>query len=166
MRRFIRTVGLRAGFITSAWVLWALEMKRQKAKDRLHKATTEALESKIDILEMDLKEKFQIWIMIHEFIMVLIFFRKLNFSKASFNGTKWRRIFSFLRWWNYRSPKGRSCESSGTILSATVVRRYWWHCDVGDIGSTLMLKDVVDKREKRGSPTSVTNIPSAIFQYK
>ena len=46
--------------ITFAWVVRALEMKRQKAKDRLHKATTEALESKIDILEMDLKEKFQI----------------------------------------------------------------------------------------------------------
>ena len=44
-------------------------MKCQKAKDRLHKATTEALESKIDILEMDLKEEFQIWMMIYSFII-------------------------------------------------------------------------------------------------
>ena len=35
-----------------------IKVKRSKAKDRLHKATTEALESKIDILEMDLKEEF------------------------------------------------------------------------------------------------------------
>ena len=36
-------------------------MNLWKAKDRLHKATTEALESKIDILEMDLKEEFIIF---------------------------------------------------------------------------------------------------------
>ena len=54
MRRFTRSFyNFCVGTLSS-------KMKRQKAKDRLHKATTEALESKIDILEMDLKEKFQI----------------------------------------------------------------------------------------------------------
>ena len=61
-----------------------MKMKRQKAKDRLHKATTEALESKIDILEMDLKEKFQIWTMIYELIMILIFSKNLiSLKRAS-----------------------------------------------------------------------------------
>ena len=52
-------------------------MKRHKAKDRLHKATTEALESKIDILEMDLKEEFQIWMMIYSFIIKYFFLQNI-----------------------------------------------------------------------------------------
>ena len=50
-----------------------IDMKLSKAKNRLHKATTEALESKIDILEMDLKEWLQISALISALILVYDF---------------------------------------------------------------------------------------------
>ena len=57
-----------------------IEVKRLKAKDRLHKATTEALESKIDILEMDLKEELLIWVMTSMTGFILAY-SKLSYSK-------------------------------------------------------------------------------------
>ena len=105
-------------------------MKRHKAKDRLHKATTEALESKIDILEMDLKEEFQIWMMIYRFIIRYFFTEYLiSIQRASMAQSDGESSASS----DDETIDRLKEEVANLQVRFLAPPRWWWHRDAGDI---------------------------------